>query len=329
MNRDRFTKRQKTASLKDKRLYTFGLIIFVLCLLSIVLCPSCKTEAPWTTKDVNITMEVKTVSAGFIECEFSTNKEAYYLIAIEPARTDYDPMAHQKEFMMLALDSANVEYIQWRNWLLKSGETNIAPFASHALQYGKVNHFFTNLEPSTDYWVFAFVVNPDKLQPAGKLYLARLKTKAESTVNVFFEYRVRGYWDYIYPVDSTGHIYDHFPYMCATRDSLEILEDVPESERSTVQLDTVALWYFSDYFEAFMKPGVDVSPLLNYGVKAVENDGWNSYLQFEVGHTYYTAIVGWDGEMGNNVIYKFTWTGEDFEAYFKNEDSFIYDWYDE
>ena len=302
---------------------------FSIALLFIIMLASCKTEAPWTTKDVNITMEVKTVSAGFIECEFSTNKEAYYLIAIEPARAGYDPMAHQKEFMMLALDSANVEYIQWRNWLLKSGETNIAPFASHALQYGKVNHFFTNLEPSTDYWVYAFVVNPDKLQPAGKLYLARLKTKAESTVNVFFEYRVHGYWDYIYPVDSTGHIYDHFPYMCATRDSLELLELVPASERSTVLVDTVALTYFSDYFEAFMEPGADVSSLLNYGVKAVENDGWNSYLVFEEGHTYYTAIVGWDGVMGNNVIYKFTWTGEDFEAYFKNEDSFIYDWYDE
>lgn len=274
-------------------------------------------------------MEVKTVSAGFIECNFSTTKEAYYLIAIEPAREDYDPMAHQKEFMMLALDSANVEYIQWRNWLLKNGETNIAPFASHALQYGDVNHFFTNLEPSAEYWVYAFIVNPDKLQPAGKLYLARLKTKEESSVNVFFEYRVRGYWDYIYPVDTLGNIYDQFPYMCATRDSLEILEQLPESERSTVQLDTVAMWYFSDYFLDFMQPGADVTPLLNYGVKAVENDGGSSYLCFEKGHTYYTAIVAWDGVMGNNVIYKFTWTGEDYEDYFKNEDSFIYDWYDE
>ena len=36
---DRFAKRQKTVSLKDKRLNTVGRIIFVLCLLSIVLCP--------------------------------------------------------------------------------------------------------------------------------------------------------------------------------------------------------------------------------------------------------------------------------------------------
>ncbi len=37
--RDRFAKRQKTASLKDKRRITIGRIIFVLCLLSFVLCP--------------------------------------------------------------------------------------------------------------------------------------------------------------------------------------------------------------------------------------------------------------------------------------------------
>ena len=60
-----------------------------------------------------------------------------------------------------------------------------------------------------------------------------------------------------------------------------------------------------------------------YGVKAVENDGWTSYLHFEAGHTYYTAIVAWDGLMGSNVIYRFTWTGENFEAYFKDEDSIV------
>lgn len=36
---DRFAERQKTAALKDKRLVTIGRYIFVLCLLSIVLCP--------------------------------------------------------------------------------------------------------------------------------------------------------------------------------------------------------------------------------------------------------------------------------------------------
>lgn len=313
---------------KGKWLRAKGMIFLSVC-CALFAFHSCKSEPPWTTKNVSLSMDVKTVSAGFIECEFSTDKDAYYLVAIEPARKGYDPLAHQKEFMMLALDSANVVYIQWRNWLLRNGETNIAPFASHALQYGKTIRFFTNLKPDTEYWVYAFVVNPDKLQSAGKLHLERVMTKKESIMNVFFEYRVRGDWDYVYPVDAQGEIYDHFPYMCDIRDSLDIAELVPEAQRSTTPIDSVAIMYFTDYYYTLMTLDADISALLNYGVKAIHNDGWSSYLESPKGHTYYKAIVGWDGEMGNNVIYKFTWKGENYEAYFKNEDSFIYDWINE
>ena len=142
-------------------------------------------------------MSIKTVSAGFIECDFSTNVEAYYLIACVEAVEGENPLDHAKQFMTLALDSANVEYLTWRNKLLKEGEFNIAPFASHSLQYGPVTHFFTGLLPESDYWVYAFVVNPQTLQPAGKLYFERVTTLDESIMDVHFEYRIKGRWDYI------------------------------------------------------------------------------------------------------------------------------------
>jgi len=287
------------------------LVIFVLCPLSIVLCPSCDPEAPWTTKNVDIKMNVKTVSAGFVECTFSTTKEAYYLINIEPVREGYDPMAHQKQFMNLVLDSVNLEYLIWRNFLLKSGETNIAPFASFALNYGSVNRFFTNLEPETSYWIYAFVVDPDKLQPAGKLFLTTIKTTAESVVDVHFEYRVKGYWDYIYPVDSLGKVYSQFPYLELTVDSQYIADETLTSPEE----------YFTYYFLDVMEK--NETDKIRYGVHAVLNDGISSEELFVEGKTYYTAIVGFDGFIGNNVIYKFTWTGEDFEAYFKDEDSIV------
>ena len=47
-------------------------------------------------------MSVGRVSAGFAQCSFSTTKDAYYLISIEPVRAGYNPMDHQKQFMMLA-----------------------------------------------------------------------------------------------------------------------------------------------------------------------------------------------------------------------------------
>ena len=123
--------------------------IVAVCILSAlaVLSPSCNPEAKWETKDVKVDMSVKTVSAGFVECSFSTNKDAYYLIAITEAWENYNPMYNSKQFMQLALDSAYADYLMWRNYLLRDKEFNVAPFASHSLQYGSINHFFTGLVP--------------------------------------------------------------------------------------------------------------------------------------------------------------------------------------
>lgn len=277
---------------------------------------ACNPDAKWETKDVTITIAPATISAGYIECSFATDKEAYYLIDCVPAVEGYDPTLpeNQKQFMQLAIDSANAEYLQWRYDLLKAGEFNVAPFASHCLQYGNIDHFFTNLTPDTDYWIFAFVVNPDKLQPAGRLYLQRVTTTDHSVVDVKFEYRVRGYWDYIYPINaSDGKINNHYPYLAGTVDSLYLADEQKMTPEE----------YFTYLFMSYS--AWDLQSVIRYGTNVVYNDGINSDAEFEEGHTYYTAIVSYDGFMGNNVIYKFTWTGEDYEAYFTDEDSIVFD----
>lgn len=279
----------------------------------LLLAPSCNPNAEWTTKDVVISMKAQTVSAGYIEYNFSPNKDAYYFIACEPVRAGEDPLAHPKQFMMLALDSANTAYINWRNGLLKEGEFNIAPFASHMLQYGVTSHFFTNLRPNTDYWIYAFVVNPDKLEPAGKLYLETVTTKLVSVMDVHFEYRVRGYWDYIYPLNPDGKINNRFPYLAATQDSAYLTD----YEGQTPEV------YFSELFEVYAE--LNKHEDIRYGVQVVENNGIDANVCFIEGHTYYTAIAAFDGVLGNNVIYKFTWTGEEYEAYFRDEDSIVSD----
>ena len=281
-------------------------------LLLVIMLSSCNPEAQYETKDVAITISPSTISAAYIECSFTTDKEAYYLIACEPAQPGVNPMEHQKPFMMLALDSANTEYIMWRYDQLTAGEFNIAPFSSHCLQYGNIDHFFTNLIPDTDYWIYAFVVEPEKIQPAGKLFMQKVRTKKTSVVDVHFEYRIRGYWDYIYPLNPDGKINNHFPYLAATVDSLTLVEYwggiSPEQ-------------YFSDYFQAIAD--VNAKDQIRYGVQVVYNDGYNTDELFELGHTYYTAIVSFDGFIGNNVIYRFTWTGEEMEAYFKPTQSIV------
>ncbi len=311
------------------------LFILVLCPLSIVLCLSCNPEAKWTTSDVEINMEVVTVSAGFVECHFSTNKEAYYLIACVPAVEGENPQDHPKQFMTLALDSANVEYLAWRNSLLKQGEFNIAPFASHALQYGSVNHFFTGLLPGFTYWIYAFVVDPGTLKPSGKLYLETVTTTEESVFDVHFDYRIKGKWDYIYPVDTLNKIYARFPYIATTCDSnsisaasfdaisdslMVLIEDdidalvgkpIRELEGDSLASMFLYLWTLDRFL---FTEKADVL----YGVKAVENDGWASSEEWKVGQTYYTLISGYDGSFKQTTIYKFHWTGDSCNMYLRD-----------
>ena len=249
-----------------------------------------------------------------------------------------NPLDHAKQFMTLALDSANVEYLTWRNKLLKEGEFNIAPFASHSLQYGPVTHFFTGLLPESDYWVYAFVVNPQTLQPAGKLYFERVTTLDESIMDVHFEYRIKGRWDYIYPVDEKGSICSRFPYIATTRDSsklsLSSFDELSDSVKhyvidSVMLADSIPLdfltgdllaYYFlySWTLDRFAFP--DSADVI-YGVKAVENDGWSSSENWQVGTTYYTLISGYDGSFKQTTIYKFTWTGDSCDLYFHDTDS--------
>ena len=268
----------------------------------------CNPEARWVTEDVTITMEVTSVSAGFAECSFSTNRDAYYLISIERAREGYNPMEHQKQFMMLALDSANVKYLTWRNRLLREGEFNVAPFASHALQYGQVDHFFTGLEPDTEYWIYAFVVNPETQKPAGPLNLTTIHTAKASIFDIHFAYRVKGRWDYTYPLDKDGNINPYFPYIATTRDSAYM--DMDEDE--------ITGEFFYWIYSRFEHP--DSTNVL-YGVKAVENSGWQSSVYFEEGHTYYTCIADFDGMFDHFAIYKFVWTGDSCNYFFHETDS--------
>ncbi|MBR6117466.1 MAG: hypothetical protein IKQ11_01235 [Paludibacteraceae bacterium] len=297
--------------IKGERLKVKGLLYLLSIFIFQFSLPACSPEAKWYTDDVEITMDVHTVSAGFVECHFTTSKDAYYLVACEEVRDDYNPLEHQKAFMTLALDSANVEYLAWRNSLLKKGEFNIAPFSSHALQYGNVNFFFTGLLPDMDYWIYAFVVNPDKMTPAGKLYLQRVTTKDESIMDVHFDYRIKGLWDYIYPVDTTGTICDKFPYIARTVDSLTIAQDSIFPNDPKLYFMGWALNCFLDKSQAHVL----------YGVHAAENDGWSTETAFEEGNTYYTAISGYDGSFKQLTIYKFTWTGDSCNYFFHDTDS--------
>jgi hypothetical protein len=163
-----------------------------------------------------------------------------------------------------------------------------------------------------DYWVYAFVVNPDKMTPAGKLYLTKVTTATESVVDVHFDYRVKGLWDYIYPMDAADNIYTRFPYIATTRDSVELRREIEEGEVPMSPQIYFQLWMLN----LFLDPS-QAHP--HYGVQAIKNDGIDSYLEFEEGHTYYTAIGGFDGSFKQYTLYRFRWEGENTELYLSEE----------
>ena len=278
-------------------------------LLPIVLCAvlaACNPNAVAYTEGVEITIDIEQVSAGFAQVRFSTNKEAFYLISIQPTREDIDPQKIAKTFMLLSLDSAYADYLYWRNKQLQQHIPFVADFPSHSLQYGNIKHFFTLLRPNTEYWVYAFVVDPITNKPAGKLFVETITTDSTSRIPVQFEYRIDGYWDYIYPKDSMGEIISTIPWVGETIDSVSIREGDWNSPGE----------YF---FERFKHVYHEDYERILYGIYAHENNGVSdgtSATYFKEGTTYYTAMAALDAPLKfplpRNIynIYRFTWIGE-------------------
>ena len=289
-----------------------GQAIFAMCIGVCLICfAACNPEVAAHTEGVEITINVEQVSAGFAQVSFSTNKEAFYLISIQPTQEGIDPQQIAKTFMLLSLDSAYVDYLYWRNKQLQQYIPFVADFSSHSLQYGDITHFFTLLQPKTEYWVYAFVVDPNTNKPAGKLFVETITTDSISTIPLQFEYRVDGYWDYIYPVDSTGEVVSTIPWVCETIDSVTIREGgwrVPGE------------YFFSRFKDVYYE---DYERIL-YGIYAHKNDGvgdGTSVTHFKEGVTYYTGMAALDAPLvfplPRNIynIYRFTWRGDTTNFY--------------
>ena len=121
--------------------------ITCLWMLSLMGCQFEKAVAQ--TENVTIDINVKQISAGYVNVEFTADKKAFYLTGIHQVREEVDDINKvAKQFMLLALDSAYVDYLFWRNQQLQDMVPFVADFASYALQYGNTDHHFTLLKPS-------------------------------------------------------------------------------------------------------------------------------------------------------------------------------------
>lgn len=287
--------------------------LFLLCSLA-----ACNPEEiPASTNNVEISIDVQKVSAGYAHVTFSTNKRAFYLIGIQAAQADVDPQKVAKHFMLMALDRAYVDYLYWRNQQLQQLTPFIADFASHSLQYGTVDQFFTFLDTDQDYWVYAFVVDHTSNKPAGRLFYQTIHTNDSSLIPIDFHYRVEGAWDYVYPMDSMGEIHSHIPWVGETIDSLTLRQQGWNSPGE---------YFFHRFTQQYENPD---SPV-NYGIAAKENDGegdHTSNIKFEIGKTYYTGMATLDAPLVYPLpehvydIYRFTWQGDTTNIYLTPADT--------
>jgi spermidine/putrescine transport system permease protein len=195
MRIDRFTERQKTASLKDKRLISFGRIILVLCLLSFVLCPlmaqsnltyelrigttaenTLLNEFPesYAGEKINITLG----SPGLIG-NLGNLDELDFIFADAP-----QPLADRFDSIYSYTDESNVAWTVWRN------NKPIKNRAQRVKVTNAYNTFEAYVHERVDahkshgwiWFVFAGVILLGALLYGGYIVLQRRKEKSLSSV---------------------------------------------------------------------------------------------------------------------------------------------------
>lgn len=302
--------------------YSLFTLIIAFALMSLASCnPEVKAVSGMKVK---VTIQEEVVSSGFMSFHFESSEEAYYHVGIVPVEQapDTSRSSSVRTFMALMLDKAYADYLYWRSDLLEQGTPYVAEFPTHSLQYGAVDYNFTLLTPDTEYMVFAFVVDAKTNKPDGRLFTHYVRTEPLSLYEeaIQFEYRVRGYWDYIYPVSILGDILSWVPWVGATVDSLELM--------TIEQLSCPAEYFVNEFTELFEYKEFD---RIHFGIYAHENNGigdGSSTTYFEEGHTYYTAIALMDGYLSAtaSAIYKFRWQGNDTQLYFTPDQTIGFDW---
>lgn len=320
--------------------------------LTMSLLQGCDYEAKYTLRKVELTVTELRTSAGFSHFLFEANEPTYFLTGIveaTDAMVTSDILRHQDQFKLLMLDSAYIDYLNWRHDLLEYAVHDITDFRDHTLKYTEANQYFQFLKPDTRYLVFAFVVDPVLRQPAGDLQLYDIRTTPESVIPTYFSYRINGYWDYIYPmeqivtmldnpiyIDPDGQVVVDTTHNNELHISYNLMTDVPWV---VATVDSSVLreegWthpgaYFIDSFTTVSNATSRDNVRVLYGLYAHNNDGvgdGTSNTLFEDGHTYYTGIasldgpmIGGNGEPMNYAIYRFTWRGPETQLYFEPGD---------
>lgn len=146
----------------------------------LILFSACEAELKTISKpvgiDLHINVETLRATKVYVNATPEVDKVWYFWDVIKCEEIDESPRS-EEQFMDLVIDGEYVDYLSWRHDKLMEGVPFIGNFASHSLSYGPTNYYFTELEPDTDYYVYAFCVNSDNNKPMGDLKKVKFRTK--------------------------------------------------------------------------------------------------------------------------------------------------------
>lgn len=258
---------------------------------------SCTTKSKFHLIGVEFDIQINEITRGYIHTSFYPSTVAYYVTGCMPVNDEYDPVEKSGQFMTLMVDSLYQDYLKWRYDYLKNQEDFIADFASHSLQYGDSEKYFQNLKPDTDYWVYAFVVDPYSKEPFDNLWLQTVHTDSLLTYSVYFDTRVQGSYFYLYPRSSEGGpIVEDVPYTGMVVDSLDVIDNHSLKHSSIVS----QLQFYSD-MEYSMAVNYGILSQITYtGVRQINYSGkWTD------GHDYFIIMGELQGGIFNRTYYRF------------------------
>lgn len=180
-------------------------------LMSLIFASCNNGEAVYITEptEINLFVDPNQLTASTASITVTpVDDRAYFYIECKPAN-HYTPGTMDKDFMMLTMDSVYIEYLTWRYYHLVEGETYVAPFSSHNLKYGVQDVHFKNLEPMSEYMVYAFCVNPISNQPMGDLFFLYFQTDSLRHVDLSFQFKLEKHILYIMPSnDDDNYVVD-------------------------------------------------------------------------------------------------------------------------
>lgn len=246
---------------------------------------SCNTVSPYSTDPCKISISIAdgTPTASYVLANFVTEGDVNYYYANVATKEEFNKATNHERFMQLCLDWEYVEYVNWRYDLLVDNAEYVTDFASHSLYYGSDSRYFRDLNPSTEYFLYAFCVNPETNQPIGPLYYVPFTTgdlkQSDITFQAMFKEREDGAHISVIPSNDNEHYVWTF-------------EDVKTLEESHLSI--------KDYAQIIL------TEMKEYGMgESLYTKGPDTYvctpedLLFD--HDYTLVAAGFDGEFTTDI----------------------------